>query len=194
MLKCHLLAEDALMSCQYVCCCPVVMLVMLVFVIFISKLCRRCYHSNAEIKQVQYNIVQKVASRSLWWVETVSASKTYSKQRGFPVPKNTFFSQRLEYQDGQLVLDSVKLLQNWRNVVAVWMTGLSYAKYWCLIFSVSLTSYHGHLWMLHGNAFDHICLCMHLCLSVCLSCLCSNFWKPQLRNFIYGLPVHLQHV
>ena len=40
------------------------------------------------------------------------------------------------------------------------------------------------------------CVVMHLVTSVrlCLSCSCSNFWKPWPRNFIFGLPVHpLEH-
>jgi len=39
--------------------------------------------------------------------------------------------------------------------------------------------------MRRGTAFGRVCRC----LSVCLSCLCSNFWKPWPRNFILGMRV-----
>jgi len=40
-----------------------------------------------------------------------------------------------------------------------------------------LSIYHPQ--MRHGNAFCRACLC------VCLSCSCSNFWKPWHRNFTW---------
>jgi len=33
-----------------------------------------------------------------------------------------------------------------------------------------------------------------VCLSVCLSCSCSNFWKPWPRNYAFGMEVDLQNI
>ena len=44
--------------------------------------------------------------------------------------------------------------------------------------------YHPQLWLV-GSVFGYVCL------SVCLSCLCSNLWKPWPRNFIFGEQAHL---
>jgi len=47
-----------------------------------------------------------------------------------------------------------------------------------------------------GNTFSlaRVCHSVYVCLSVCLSCSCSNFWKRWPRNFIFGLWVHLQNI
>ena len=39
-----------------------------------------------------------------------------------------------------------------------------------------------------------VCQGACVCVSVCLSCSCSDFWKPWPRNFVFGMPVHLQNV
>ena len=57
-----------------------------------------------------------------------------------------------------------------------------FCKCWCL----SYTYYQ----MRGGNMFGHICLYMR----VCLSCLCSDFWKIWPRNFTCGMQVHRQAI
>ena len=46
------------------------------------------------------------------------------------------------------------------------------------------------------NTFFLICpdVCLHICLSVWLCCLCSNFWNPGPRNYICDTHVHHQNV
>ena len=43
-------------------------------------------------------------------------------------------------------------------------------------------------WMWPGNALSHICL------SVCLTCLGSNFWMPWPRNCLFAPQVHVQNI
>ena len=55
-------------------------------------------------------------------------------------------------------------------------------------YNTSNNLYHPRMW--HGNAFGRVCVCV----SVCLSCSCSNLRKPWPRNFIFGVRVHLQNI
>ena len=51
----------------------------------------------------------------------------------------------------------------------------------------SLSYYHPR--MRTGNNFSQVCLCT--CVSVCLG---YNFWTSKVRNFTFGMQIHLDHI